>query len=316
MGKRYGDVDKSKNKVSLFLDSGAFSAWTRGVEINIWDYIEFIKQHVDVLEVYVNLDVIGDHREDKRIAAEKTFQNQKIMEDAGLSPLPVFHVGEPFEYLTYYVTKYDYIGLGGMVGVPKATLLPWLDECFEKYICDIRGIPRIKVHGFGMTSFWAMFRYPWFSVDSTSWVKTGRMGSIYVPRFKDGKWDYRKDPWKIAVSSQSPTAKEVGKHITSISPRQRQIVLDYIHAKGYTLGKSRFKEVDQSYKLKENEQWFGKKPKDKNAKRIVEVIEEPGLCNIYQFRDELNIIYFQDLERHMPEWPWPFKKEQKVQGFF
>ena len=36
---------KMGEKISLFLDSGAFSAFTKGVEINIYDYIDFIKRH-------------------------------------------------------------------------------------------------------------------------------------------------------------------------------------------------------------------------------------------------------------------------------
>jgi hypothetical protein len=141
------------------------------------------------------------------------------------------------------------------------------------------------------------------------------MGSVYVPRHKGGKWIYDEDSWKVAVSNRSPSTKEAGKHIETLSPKQKQLVLDYIHSKGYQLGKSVFKTVPAGYVLKENERWADKKPKDKTAKRQVEVIEEPGVCNKYQSRDEMNIIYFQDLERSMPEWPWPFKKKNKVQGF-
>jgi len=45
--------------------------------------------------------------------------------------------------------------------------------------------------------------------------------------------------------------------------------------------------------------------------KIVEVIIEKGLCNDYMQRDELNIIYFLDLEKSFPKWPWPYKKKQK-----
>ena len=38
-------------KIELFLDSGAFSAWTQKVEINIQDYIEFIKEHEKLLDL-------------------------------------------------------------------------------------------------------------------------------------------------------------------------------------------------------------------------------------------------------------------------
>ncbi len=300
------------NKVDLFLDSGAYSAYTQGVEIPIQDYITFIKEHLDVITVYANLDIIakGPTPADKRIAAEKTLENQKIMEEAGLSPLPVFHVGEPLEYLESYVRLYDYIGLGSMVGQPKSTLVPWLDRCFQKYICDERGMPKVKVHGFGLTSLSLMLTYPWYSVDSTTWIVNSRMGRIFVPHRDRGgkKWVYDENLWTITVSSRSPGRKEAG-HIDNISPVKRRAALEYIHEMGYCLGKSRFEKVPQSHELKENEQWAEKKPKDKEAKRLLEIIEEPGLCNKYQLRDEINIIFFQNLEKALPEWPWPFVKK-------
>jgi len=306
----------SSVSVDVFLDSGAYSAWTQGIEINIQDYIDFIKQHQDIIDIYANLDVISiDGKRGSKLTAELTLKNQKIMEEAGLRPLPVFHIGEPFEYLEYYIKRYDYIGLGGMVGVPRNTLILWLDECFDKYICDEKGMPKVKIHGFGLTSFSLMLRYPWYSCDSTAWVITSRNGSIYVPRFKNGKWVYDENSWKISVSSRSPNKKEAGQHIDTLPPKQREIVLQYIHEKGYKLGKSRFEYVDQDHELAENERWAEKKPKDKNAKRLVEIIEEVGICNDYRLRDELNIIYFQDLEKTLPEWPWPFKRENVVKGF-
>ena len=95
----------TKNKVHLFLDSGAFSAYTLGIEINIYEYIEFIKQHKNIIDMYANLDVIatGNTLNDKKYAAEKTLQNQKIMEEAGLSPLPVF-LGT-FRIFKFYINR-------------------------------------------------------------------------------------------------------------------------------------------------------------------------------------------------------------------
>ena len=304
-----------KNKVNLFLDSGAFSAWTQGIPIDIQDYIEFIKQHLDILEVYANLDVIGlGGKQPNRLTAEKTLENQKIMEEAGLNPLPCFHFGEPFEFLQYYIDNYEYLALG-VAGNSGNAIIPWLDECFENYICDAKGMPRIKIHGFAITSLKAMLRYPFYSVDSTSWVMTSRTGSIYVPRHRGGEWIYDENSWKVAVSSRSPAKSVVaGRHIDTFSPKQKEIILDYIHEKGYKLGKSRFEKVPQSHELEDHERWAEKKLKDKTALRLLEIIEEDGVSNRYQLRDEMNIIYFQDLEKSIPEWPWPFQ-QKGLKGF-
>ena len=142
------------------------------------------------------------------------------------------------------------------------------------------------------------------------------MGSIYVPRKRGVNWIYDENSWKIAVSNQSPNQKEAGKHITTMSKLEQQIIVDYIHTKGYQLGESTFKKMDQDYKPGDNEKWAEKKPTDKKAKRLLETIIVPGISNKYQLRDEMNIIYFQDLEKALPQWPWPFKIKEVQHGFF
>ena len=299
---------EQNKKVELFLDSGAFSAKSQGVEINLKEYIQFIKENESVINIYANLDVIGD--------AEATWKNQQKMERVGLHPMPCFHYGEDLKWLKLYLDKYDYIALGGMVRGGTDLLIRWLDPLFANHLCDSAGIPKVKVHGFGLTSLPLMLRYPWFSVDSTSWVVTGRMGSIYIPRYRSGEWLYDEQSWKIAVSNRSPNQKEAGQHISTLTPGQRQILLNYIHDKGYVLGKSDFKKVEQSHELAENERWAEKKPTDKYAQRELETIIEPGICNKYQLRDEMNIIYFLDLEKSMPAWPWAYKAKEIQNGFF
>lgn len=298
-------MENKKNKVNLFLDSGAFSAFTQGIEINIQDYIAFIKEHKQYLEVYANLDVIGD--------AEGTLKNQRIMEKAGLKPLPCFHAGEDFKYLKYYVDNYPYIAIGGVAQLrDKKQLISFMDKCFSEYICGQDGIPKVKVHGFAVTSLDLMLRYPWYSVDSTSWVVTGRMGGVYVPKYRGGKYIYDENSWKVSVSTQSPNKSEAGEHIETFSAAERQVILSYFKYKGYQLGRSEFKTEDADYELKENERWYGKA---NSGKREVEVIIEPGLANDYMLRDELNIIYYLDLEKSMPKWPWVFKLHATKKGF-
>ena len=294
-----------KNSISLFLDSGAFSAFTKKIQIDIEEYAAFIKKYERYIEVYANLDVIGDE--------EATFENQKKMESMGLSPLPTFHQGGKLEYLEHYLNNYDYIALGGMVGVNRNVLSRWLDMVYGNYICDDKGYPKVKTHGFGLTSLKLMLRYPWYSVDSTSWVMTSRFGSVYIPKIRNGKYIYGEDNWKVCVSDRSPSTKEAGKHITSFSPPERRIIKQYFKEKGYKLGKSEFFERPKDYELQEDEKFISKA--DKNGIREVEKIIEIGLSNDYKLRDEMNIIYFLDLEKFIPEWPWPYKKESmKVFG--
>ncbi|GAH15672.1 unnamed protein product [marine sediment metagenome] len=190
-----------KNKVEIFLDSGAFSAFTKNVKIDIDEYISFIKQYQEYLAYYAVLDVIGD--------PDKTYENQKYMESKGVSPVPCYHYGEDISWLKRYLDEgYEFIALGGMVPISTGDLMSWLDDLFGRYLTDEEGLPKVKIHGFGMTSLSLLLRYPWYSVDSTSWVLTGRFGSVYVPKWSDGKYTYDENSWKVCVSVKSPDAHE------------------------------------------------------------------------------------------------------------
>ena len=145
---------RSYEGTEIMLDSGAFSAWNKGKEIDIYKYIDFIKQND--IKIYFNLDVIGD--------VEGTKRNQKIMEDNGLNPIPVFHYGEPFEYLDWLVEQgYTYIGIGGTVGKSNQVRIEFFDKIYERH-------PNIDYHALGVTSKVLVERYNWYSVDSTSWL--------------------------------------------------------------------------------------------------------------------------------------------------
>ena len=292
---------KPKPKVSLFLDSGAFSAWSQKAHIDIDEYIAFIKQHEDVLEIYANLDVIGD--------PVATWENQRIMEAAGLKPMPVYHSEDPVRYLHQCLDNYDFFAIGGMAkGFTQSQRQQFLDRSWG-IVCNTPDkLPRAKIHGFGMTSFKLMRRYPWYSVDSTSWVMTSRTGAIFVPPPKrDGSWNYHADPIKVALSSQSPAQKDVGRHFRSMKPAEQEIVRRYLTEKGYPIGESEFYKKPIRAKLAENERWGEKIANAKNGERLVERVIELGASNNYIMRDELNILYFLDFEKHQPEWPWPFK---------
>ena len=300
---------KKGKKVELFLDSGAYSAWSQKKEIDIHAYIKFIKDNKKAIAIYANLDDIN--------SPDKTWENQKIMEKAGLKPLPVYHFGEDDKYLVRLLDKgYDYISLGGMVPISNTILVQWLDRIFSKYLTDKKGMPKVKVHGFGLTSLRMMLRYNWYSVDSTSWVITGRMGSIYIPRKKKGVWVYDEDSWKVTVSSRSPGLGEKGKHFHTMREGEKKILLNYIESKGYKLGKSSFIKVPQDTVIKDHQRWAEKKPKDSTTFRELEVIEVDGVSNRYQLRDEMNILYFLDLEKSIQKWPWAFKKKEMQKGFF
>ena len=214
-------VDRIRaNGDKVFLDSGAFSAFTLGSEIDLPGYVEYIKRNADIIEHASVLDGIGDPL--------KTYQNQKAMERLGVRPLPCFHYGEDERYLEYYISNYEYITIGGMVPISTPQLFLWLDRIWAKYLTDGSGRARIKVHGFGLTSYPLMVRYPWYSVDSSSWVQIGAHGNIFMPEFGT-----------IAFSSKSPNAKVENQHIDTLPPALRAAVEARLIEQGYDVNRLR-----------------------------------------------------------------------------
>lgn len=203
----------------VFLDSGAFSAFSLGISVDLPAYCRWVKQNGDIVRAENDgamasvLDGIGDPLQ--------TYRNQLLMEEHGVRPLPCFHYGEDERYLKYYMDNYEYITLGGMVPISTPQLFHWLDRIWSEYLCDSLGRPRIKVHGFGLTSYPLMVRYPWFSVDSSSWVQIGAHGNVFF----DGK--------TLAFSSESPSLKVAGQHIDNLAPIMRDAVYEKIVNHGF-----------------------------------------------------------------------------------
>ena len=216
-------VDKIRaDGVKVFLDSGAFSAFTKGVDVDIRGYCDYIKRNLDIIENVDGalcasvLDGIGDPL--------KTWQNQMAMEQMGVRPLPCFHYGEDERYLEWYIENYDYITLGGMVRISTPQLFHWLDRIWDKYLTDGSGRPRLKVHGFGLTTQSLMERYPWFSVDSSSWVQIAANGRILVPGLG-----------AMPVSLKHPSAKQHNRHLNTIPDLQREGLVKRITEQGFDI---------------------------------------------------------------------------------
>lgn len=190
--------------------------------------------------MYACLDVIpgapgrSATAKEREEAAAESWDNYLYMKTAGLDPLPVYHYGEDPKWLDNMISYgCTYIGLGGLVGIPSEMRRLWLDRVFTK-ITDEAGNALIKTHGFGMTSLPLIFRYPWYSVDSTSWIKASMTGMVYLPQVLDGKFRFDRTPMNCSVSDRSPTQSEGGKHANTFSPRMRGILDKWLAECGKT----------------------------------------------------------------------------------
>ncbi len=219
--KYVADIRREGKKV--FLDSGAFSAFTKGIDVDLPAYCRYIQENADIIENIDGsvcasvLDSIG--------SAEGTYKNQMAMEKLGVRPLPCFHYGEDEKCLAWYVKNYSHITIGGMVPISTPQLRIWLDRIWDRYLTDGAGRPRLNVHGFGLTTISLMKNYPWYSVDSSSWVQTAANGGILYTQ-----------NWKaMAISDSSPARRVANQHYSTFSPVHQNAILSYLTKEGYDI---------------------------------------------------------------------------------
>ena len=186
---------QSENKVKLFIDSGAYTCWTKGITIDIDEHIQYLNSISDNVECYASLDVIPGkpgtatvptHQESVE-ASDKSWDNYLYMRSRIKHPdklLYTFHIGEDYKYLkkaleyTDNLGKVGYLGLGGVVGKTDSDIIEFLDTCFD--IIQHSSNPYIRVHTFGMTRFNTLTQFPIYSTDSTSYIQKGAFGSIML----------------------------------------------------------------------------------------------------------------------------------------
>lgn len=187
-------------KCDLVVDSGAYSAWSRGKLFDMDEYINFLNSNnvIDTAFWVAEADVIPgsygvDPTEEEREAApEKSWQNYLYMIEKVKYPkkvVPIFHQGEDYKHLKRMLefTFKDgdfipYIGISPRNDVHVNEKMKWYEMTW-KIIYDEcarlgRDIP--LTHNFGMTTISLMEQYPSCSSDSTSWLRSASFGNIMI----------------------------------------------------------------------------------------------------------------------------------------
>jgi len=194
-------VKTSSYKSSVFVDSGGFTASYKNIDIPVKEYAKYIRKFSDVIDLYANIDEIGNQR--------LTLQNQLKMEALGLRPLPIIHCGtDPEEINRYFKHGYKYMCLGGLVPhtarmVPairngrRDPALDWVGECHV--IAKDLGV---KLHGFGCTTWDIVEAFPWASTDSASWAAGYMWGALMF-------WDLKHHTWRL-VRARDPRIMKYG----------------------------------------------------------------------------------------------------------
>lgn len=168
----------------LFLDSGAFSVWSRGADITLDNYSEFLGQAKDYIDYAFNLDILPGapgkpaSRAEGEATAEAGMQNWRELRKRGFETIHTYHEGEPIEQLlrirdeSLETMKDPFMALSPLATSGRA--LRWFTECWKNLV-DSDGKPLLKVHGLGVLEYEGTTSFPWASVDGTTWLN----GSIY-----------------------------------------------------------------------------------------------------------------------------------------
>ncbi len=277
-----------------FLDSGAFSQRARAKKefpedpFKYYDREDF-RRYVDSygrfcakfkgsLDYYATVDVIYH--------PEKSWEVLKYLEkEYGLNPVPVIHFGTSLKWLHKYVDAgYDFVGLGGFSSRKgsRDEYLKWVSNNFEAVCAKGSRLPTVRFHGFAMTSWSMLTEFPWYSVDSSSWVQFAAYGWICFPRKTGGTFNFRAPPFSLQVSEQAGSRKKQGKHYLTVNPAERAILKEWLKQNGIPVGDD----------------------------------GQPGALNNYKHRVKANLLYYEALAAHLPEWPWPYKGHLHRKGFF
>lgn len=181
---------------AVYIDSGAYSAWSRGIAIDLGEYCEFLHNWKDVISYAFNLDCIPGQRGQPATvteieeAAAVGIANWRKMRARGLHTIHTYHAGEPLSLLSRIVDEASaempepYIAIGGAARLEETARFEWLRGAIWPRLVDSNGVPRVKVHGLGMTDLRTVLAFPWQSVDSTSWLFACSQGKIYL--WRDG----------------------------------------------------------------------------------------------------------------------------------
>ena len=152
---------------SFILDNGAYSAWTRGKELDFDGYAEWVSEwmHHPAFDWALIPDAIdGDEDENLRLLG-------RWQQAVGLGPsfVPVWHLHESLETLEYFCSANFRVALGSSGRYSQVGTETWwkrMNEAME-VVC-VNGRPKCRLHGLRMLDPAVFKHLPLASADSTN----------------------------------------------------------------------------------------------------------------------------------------------------
>lgn len=218
-------------KGKIFIDSGAFSAHTQGITVDVDEYISYLNGITEYLDCFAQVDHIpgkfGKPKTPQELAEapEKSWENYLYMRPKLKEPeklLPIYHQGEHVSWLRNMLEWTDdngrhipYIGISPANDKSQKEKDAFIEMCFREIKHSSN--PNVKTHAFGMTNLATLTAFPFTSGDSTSWALSAVNGGIMT------------EFGVIGMSAQSKNSNAYkGKSIP-----QQEAINDYIAKRGF-----------------------------------------------------------------------------------
>lgn len=275
--------NKAPNRFAWYADTDG--KFTKPFKRYLDRYARFVKEHKAGIDYYANVDVI--------YSPELSWQALKYLEEVhGLNPVPVIHRGTALKWVEKHLAAgYTYVGLGGLgQESTKQDYYKWADQVYDLICPRPSRLPTVRVHGFALTSYDLMIRYPWWSVDSVSWAKAAAFACVFVPHYRKGAFTFEETPYIVTFTdhkNRGHSKKVTGTNFALLHKAEQKVVLTWLDKIGLKVGST-----------------------DDNGEMV-----EYGVLSSYNARAVANLKFFEAMIEWLPKWPWAFKINP-VKGFF
>jgi len=161
-------------KHNFLLDSGAFTFMNKQKGNTDWEqyinnYAQFIIRNDIKYFFELDIDSIVGLKEVERLRKKlENLTNKKC--------IPVWHKSRGLNYWKNLCENYDYVAIGGLV--TQEIKRSEYDVFFP--LLKIAKENNTKVHALGFTNLKGLFKYKFYSVDSTSWISGQQFMMFYT----------------------------------------------------------------------------------------------------------------------------------------
>jgi hypothetical protein len=159
---------------NFLLDSGGFTLRKNGESIDVGKYVYYINKY-DVKFAF-NMDTAD---------LTESIENQRVLEAyTNATIIPVYHYSEWIrddvrELIGEWAEKYKYISIAAIAAPNPTARSRFYEYCFS-VVKD-----KSRIHGLAATKIDDMLNFPFYSVDSTTWINAEKFGEYH--EFIDGR---------------------------------------------------------------------------------------------------------------------------------